>query len=125
MLKYHLKGRKGTRNTEQVKGERAKATSRNLSIIDYFRHLIMIVFIFYLKHKALRLHRKYNCQVFIIKFRGKILIISKKQFKQMRQHKVFPKAFTAESLKRIALYYTPPKRTNNKQAIKNNDKKRI
>ncbi len=59
------------------------------------------------KRKAFKLHKKHNCEVFVVKFKGKILILSKYQFKQMRQHKMFPHSFTAEQLKKIALYCTP------------------
>ena|GEM_PF-1741202 len=69
----------------------------------------------YIKRKARRLHKKYNCQVFVVKYGKKIRIISKYQFKQMRQKKMFPKSFTASELKSISLYYTP----------KQYDKKRI
>jgi hypothetical protein len=60
-----------------------------------------------IKRKAYRLHKKYNCQVFVVKFKGKITIISKYQFKQMRQHGKFPINFTAAELKKISMYYTP------------------
>jgi hypothetical protein len=69
----------------------------------------------YIKRKAFKLHKKYNCQVFVVKFKGKITIISKYQFKQMRQRGKFSKDFTATELKTISLYYTP----------KQYDKKRI
>jgi hypothetical protein len=115
MLKYYLNRERGTGNRGQAN-----------KIVNRLRRFIIIVFIFYLKRKAMRLHRKYNCQMFVVKFRGEILIISKKQFKQMRQHKLFPKTFTAENLKKIALFYTPYKvQTTDRQARINNDKKRV
>jgi len=59
------------------------------------------------KRKAMSLHRKYNCQVFVVKVNGKLTLISRFQFKTMRQNGLFPKNFTASDLKRIALFYTP------------------
>ena len=60
-----------------------------------------------IKRRAFRLHKKYNCQVFIVKMQGKVKIISKYQFKNMRQRGIFSKKITATELKSMALYYTP------------------
>jgi hypothetical protein len=68
-----------------------------------------------IKSKAWRLHKKYDQQIFVVKIGGKIKILSKYQFKQLRQTGKINKSFTAESLKKIALFYTP----------KHYDKKRI
>jgi len=68
-----------------------------------------------IKRKAFRWHKKHNCQVFVVKLHGKVKIINKYQFKQMRQKGLLSQKFTATELKSIALYYTP----------KHYDKKRI
>ena len=60
-----------------------------------------------LKYKANRLARKTRRQYFVVAFGGKIQIISKQDFKNMRQNGIFPKDFTAEQLKQIALCHTP------------------
>jgi hypothetical protein len=61
----------------------------------------------YAIQKARRLHRKYNCQIFVVKYKGKIRIMSKYQFTQMRQHGHFDRSFTAENLKKLSIYFTP------------------
>jgi hypothetical protein len=59
-----------------------------------------------MKRQADRLREATGVQMFVVKMNGKIRLISKREFKYMRQHNVFPTNFTAENLKRIAFYYT-------------------
>jgi len=73
----------------------------------FFKKAYKLLAFKYIKHKAFKLHKKYNCQVFVVKFNGKITVLSKYQFKQMRQKGKFSKSFTATELKSLSLYYTP------------------
>lgn len=84
-------------------------------LISFFKKGYQLLAFRYIKRKAYQLHKKYDCQVFVVKYKGKITIISKYQFKKMRQKKMFPLSFTATELKSMSLYYTP----------KRYDKKRI
>ena len=78
-----------------------------IQLLSYFKKLAALIAFRRLKRKANRLHKKYNTQVFIVKYAGKITVLSKYQFKILRQNGKFPKSFTADSLKKIALYHTP------------------
>ncbi|MDY0207942.1 MAG: hypothetical protein RBR82_15160 [Pseudomonas sp.] len=60
-----------------------------------------------IKRKAMRLHRKHNQQFFVLKIMGRVRIISKQGFKNLRQHGKLPMAMTATRLKQISLFYTP------------------
>lgn len=68
---------------------------------------MVIIAVRRVKRKAMALHRKHNCQIFVVKVNGKLTPISRFQFKTMRQSGRFPKNFTAADLKKIALFYTP------------------
>lgn len=70
------------------------------------RRFVLAVGLMIMKRKADRLARKTRDQYFIVNMRGKAQIMSKKQFKYMRQRGAFPLSFTATQLKQIALYYT-------------------
>ena len=59
-----------------------------------------------LTKKADRLREKTGSQYFVIKWKGHIRLMSKREFKWRRQRKQFPKNFTADNLKKIAYYYT-------------------
>lgn len=59
-----------------------------------------------LKRKADKLRETTGIQFFILKYKGRIRLMSKREFKHLRQHGVFPKSFTADNLKRISFYYT-------------------
>lgn len=59
------------------------------------------------KYRAFRLHKKHNCMVLVVKIGGGVKIITKYQFKKMRQDGIFPKEFDGEDLRKIALYITP------------------
>jgi hypothetical protein len=59
------------------------------------------------KRRAEKLKKITRSQVFVVKIKGRVTFLTKKQFKSLRAKKVFPKNFTADSLKRISLYYTP------------------
>ena len=71
--------------------------------------IMLLIYYRLLKYKAFRIHKKYNCQVFVVKIAGKVRIISKYQFKKTRQKGHIPLNFTATELKAISLYYTPRK----------------
>ncbi len=60
-----------------------------------------------LKNKCLKAWQKTGMQFFIVKLNGKITILSKADFTLCRSKGIFPKSFTADNLKEIALYYTP------------------
>jgi hypothetical protein len=62
-----------------------------------------------LKGRAKRLARRTGVQYFIVRIKGNITLMSKTQFKYCRQKGVFPKAFTADNLKKVSLYYTKRK----------------
>ena len=70
------------------------------------RRIVLALGLMILKRKADRLARKTRDQYFIVNLNGKAQIMSKKQFKYMRQRGAFPLSFTATQLKQIALYYT-------------------
>lgn len=70
------------------------------------RGIVLTLGLMILKRKADRLARKTRDQYFIVNVNGNAQIMSKKQFKYMRQHGQFPITFTAKKLKQIALYYT-------------------
>lgn len=75
--------------------------------------LIRILKIMRLKVKANLLARRSRVQYFVVPVGGKIRLISKPVFKQLRQKGVFPASFTAAELKNVALYYTPNRATLN------------
>ena len=77
--------------------------------------VINILRIAWLKHKANRIAKETCRQHFVVVFGGKARIISKPEFKQMRQRGLFPQEFTAEGLKKIALYHTPNRAQLNQQ----------
>jgi len=81
----------------------------------WLKSIVAFIAIVRIRRKARKLHRKNNCQIFVVKMGGKVRLISKEQFKYLRQRGKFPKNFTAEQLKKIALYHTP----------KRYDKKRV
>lgn len=60
-----------------------------------------------LKARAMRLHRRHNCQYFVVKLFGKVRLISRQGFKDLRQHKKIPLSYTILDLKRISYFYTP------------------
>ncbi|MDR2423374.1 MAG: hypothetical protein LBD59_01445 [Prevotellaceae bacterium] len=64
------------------------------------------LYIVYLKHKADRLEKRLKTPHYIVKWCGKVIIISHAQFRYNRQKGLFPKSFTATELKAIALYCT-------------------
>ncbi|WP_060828080.1 hypothetical protein [Tannerella forsythia] len=70
------------------------------------RRFVLAVGLMMMKRKADRLARKTRDQYFIVNVNGNAQIMSKKQFKYMRQRGAFPLSFTATQLKQIALYYT-------------------
>ncbi len=59
-----------------------------------------------LKKQADKLREQTGSQMFVLKWDGKIQIISKRWFKKERQKGTFPKNFTADKLKSISFYYT-------------------
>ncbi len=77
--------------------------------IDRFKKLWVVYIFWRIKRKAFRLHKKYNCQIFVVKIKGKVKLMSKYQFKKRRQKGKIAKQFTATELKAISLYYTPEK----------------
>jgi hypothetical protein len=64
--------------------------------------------VFALRMKADRLARKTCTQYFVVIWRGQVGIVSKPAFKSLRQSGLFPRNFTAEQLKKIAVYHTLP-----------------
>lgn len=70
------------------------------------RRFVLAVGLMMMKRKADRLACKTRDQYFIVNVNGNAQIMSKKQFKYMRQRGAFPLSFTATQLKQIALYYT-------------------
>ena len=75
-------------------------------MIRKLRRIAGFIYILYLKHKANRLAKQTGFRHYIVKWRGRIIIISHTQFKRNRQKGLFPKSFTAVELKQICLYYT-------------------
>ena len=73
----------------------------------WFKKVFAFIALKRIKRKAYKLHKKNNCQMFVVKMGGKVKVISKQQFKYLRQHGKIQKDFTALELKDIALYYTP------------------
>ena len=84
-----------------------------------------------LRRRADRLARKTCRQHFVVAFGGRVRVIGKPAFKSMRQKGVFPPGFTAESLKRIALYHTPGRaalhfrKSTKSTKFLSNDQKRV
>ncbi len=68
-----------------------------------------------LKKKAMRLHRKYNDQFYVVKLDGRVTVIGKKLLKRLRAKRSVPLNFTATELKQISLFHTP-KRYDKKRA---------
>lgn len=54
-----------------------------------------------------------NERIFCVKHNGKMRLISRSQFKEMRGKGVFPKTFTAIDMRRISLFVMEPKRLRN------------
>jgi len=81
-------------------------------IISFFKKAYTVLVFRYIKWKANELSENYGCQIFVIKCRGRAKMITKEQFKSMRQRGIFPKNFTALELKKICLYYTSNKQIN-------------
>ena len=65
-----------------------------------------------LRNTADALHRSTRKTHFVVRINGHITIISRSQFKQMRQHGVFPKQFTATQLRQQAFYTSSLKAKN-------------
>jgi len=80
-----------------------------IKIKKIYKGILLFVYINLLKRKANKMYAKTGMQQFVVKWRGKIIIISKEQFKLNRQEGLFPLSFTAVNLKKIALYYTKNK----------------
>ena len=59
-----------------------------------------------LKKEADRFSSENGVQIFIIKYEGKIINVTKEWFTYHKQHGKFPKDFTVENLKKISFYYT-------------------
>lgn len=78
-------------------------------LIIWFKQMWVVLKIWHIKKKAFRLHKKYNCQIFVVKVKGQINIMSKYQFKNKRQKGKIALKYTATDLKAISLYYTPEK----------------
>lgn len=72
------------------------------------KDLIFVIRIKRMKKKADKLRDLTGSQHFIFLHKGKITCRSKRWFKLMHQHGVFPKNFTADNLKQISYYYTKP-----------------
>lgn len=83
-----------------------KKNERIDSIITWFNRWRAVRQLKRIKRKAEWIRKELNSQVFVVKMEGRVTFLTKKQFKEMRAKKVFPKQFTADSLKRISLYYT-------------------
>ena len=79
------------------------------ALIIWLKEMRVVYIIWRVKKKAFRLHKKYNCQIFVVKVKGRIKIMSKYQFKKRRQSGKILKQYTATELKAISLYYTPEK----------------
>lgn len=58
-----------------------------------------------LKRRADKLAKKTGDEYFVVMWHGKPRVLSKPQFKYLRQHGLFPLSFTAAELKKIAVYH--------------------
>lgn len=76
-------------------------------LVDSIKKLLVIMYMRGLKRRAMRLHKFYNCQFFVVKILGRVRVISKKRFTHLRQHGKIPLHITATELKKIAFFYTP------------------
>jgi len=56
--------------------------------------------------RAKRLAKATGRPHYVVKDRGKIVVLDKAYFKYLRQHGYFPLSITASDIKRIAIYYT-------------------
>ena len=57
--------------------------------------------------QAERLHKQGKGQQFVVNVGGKATIVSKQQFKDMRQNGLFQLSYTAKELRNIAIYTSP------------------
>lgn len=57
--------------------------------------------------RAMIMHRNGGGKVFVVNVCGRATIITKAQFRSMRQHGQFPLSYTAADLRRIAIYTSP------------------
>ena len=80
--------------------------SNKRSLIATFKQYVLTVRILLLKRKANKLTAKYRVPHYIVFLNGKITLITKDWFRENRQRKIFTKHFTANNLKKVALYYT-------------------
>ena len=78
-----------------------------LKLKSYFKKGVVVWRMGRLKRRALKLHQKHNAQFFVVKVMGRVRIISKGQFKYLRQHGKLPLSMTAVELKKMAIFYTP------------------
>lgn len=76
-------------------------------LLSYLKKGIVVWRMGRLKRRAMKLHRKHNAQFFVVKVMGRVRIISKGQFKYLRQHGKLPLSLTAVELKKMAIFYTP------------------
>jgi len=83
-----------------------KKNQRLDGLIKWFNYWRTVRLLKRIKRRAERLKKQTGYQVFVVKMHGKITYLTKGQFKAMRAKKIFPKHFTADSLKRISLYHT-------------------
>jgi hypothetical protein len=83
-----------------------RKNDRIASIVKWFNRWRTVRLNKRIKRKAESLRKQTGYQVFVVKLHGNVTFLTKKQFKAMRAKKIFPKHFTADSLKRISLYYT-------------------
>lgn len=70
------------------------------------KKLLTAIQICILKFRAKRIAKKSKIPQAIVKIGGKPSIVGKDLFKVLRQKNVFPKTFTFDGLKKIAIYYT-------------------
>lgn len=77
-----------------------------MALITWFNRWRAVRYFKRIKRRADKLKRQTGSQVFVVKIKGNVTYLTKKQFKDMRAKKMFPKHFTADSLKRISLYHT-------------------
>jgi hypothetical protein len=75
-------------------------------LIKQIEKALFYIKLYRLKNKANRYAKRYNAQFFIVKLHGKIVMISKNGFKELRQNGTIPLSITANELKKIAYYYT-------------------
>ena len=54
-----------------------------------------------------------NERIYCVKHNGKVRLISRSQFKELRGKGVFPKTFTAIDMRKISLFVMEPKRLRN------------